>query len=389
MRWSFPIGRISGISLRLHVTFLALLLFIGYSTYRELNLLMALWSVGFICAVFGCIILHELGHSLVAQQFGIEVRSITLLPIGGVAALKSIPQNPWHEIAITLAGPLVNAVIALLLLPVIGLPKELLLVYLPHDFHAFLTALLKANLTLFLFNFIPAFPMDGGRLVRAVLALVLPYHRATSIAALIGQAIAIIFIMAGLTGSQLLPGVIPFWLIIIGVFIFLGAEAEERLVRTRTALADCDVAAVMMRNFVSLTPTDSCEHATRLLFQTGQDDFPVLADDRFLGSVSRADILKTTGPVETIMDQTVPPVSPHDRLVQVYDEILAEGWGSVPVLEDDRLVGWLTNENINRYLAVRRGGAGRKPALPPGTATVRPVAPPPPPAKPAPPTAPA
>src|SRR5689334_18938768 len=111
MRWSVPIGRISGISMRLHVTFLALVAFIGYTTYRELNLTMALWTVGFVCAVFVCILLHELGHSLIAQQLGVEVRSITLLPIGGLAALKSIPRNPWHEIAITLAGPMVNAAV--------------------------------------------------------------------------------------------------------------------------------------------------------------------------------------------------------------------------------------------------------------------------------------
>src|SRR5882724_3324706 len=151
MRWSFPIGRVAGITLRLHVTFLALLAYVGYTTYRESNFQIALWTVGFICAVFLCIVLHELGHSLVAQQLGIDVRSITLLPIGGVAALKSIPDNPWHEIAITLAGPMVNAAIACALLPFTGLPSHLLLVAMPQNLPGLLLSLAQANISLFLF----------------------------------------------------------------------------------------------------------------------------------------------------------------------------------------------------------------------------------------------
>jgi len=373
--------------MRLHVTFLALLVFIGYTTYRNLNLTVALWTVGFICAVFVCIALHELGHSLIAQQLGVEVRSITLLPIGGVASLKRIPENPWHEIAITLAGPMVNAAMAVILLPIVGFPENILLINVPHDLHTFLVALLKANVTLFLFNFLPAFPMDGGRLLRAVLALVLSYQRATTTAVLIGQGIAIMFVMIGLTGHELLPGMMPIWFLIIGVFIFFGAEGEERFVRTRVALADCEVADLMNRNFVTLAPADSCEHALKLMYQTGQDDFPVVESDRLLGVVSRQALLKASGSVSAIIETDVPPVSPHERLVRIHDEVFSEGWGSLPVMEDGKLVGWLTTDNINRFLAIRRGASGRKPALPPVIATVRPVAPPSPPVKPVPPTA--
>lgn len=389
MRWSFPIGRVSGITVRLHVTFLGLLAFIGFTAYRDQNLVMALWSVGFVCAVFVCIALHELGHSLIAQQLGIEVQSITLLPIGGVAALKRIPENPWHEIAITLAGPLVNAVLAAALFLFVGLPEKLFLVTLPLGVHAFLVALFKANLTLFLFNFLPAFPMDGGRLLRAVLALVVPYPRATSVAVWIGQAIAILFVLVGLSGQALLPGLTPVWLLIIGVFIFFGAAGEERLVRTRFALADYVVADLMNHHYRALGPGDSCEQARALIYQTSQDDFPVVDGDRLLGIVTRAELLKARGPVRDIVETGVPFVGPDERLAKIYDEVFGAGCESVPVVADGRLVGWLTLENINRFLAVRRDVAGRTRGLPPASATVRPIAPPSPPAESAPPTAPA
>lgn len=388
VRWSFPIGRVSGITIRLHLTFLALLAVVGYSTYREMNLTVALWTVGFVCAVFGCIALHELGHSLIAQQLGVEVRSITLLPIGGVAALKRIPENPWHEIAITLAGPMVNAVIALLLLPVVGLPEQLFLVYAPTGLHAFLISLLKANVTLFLFNFLPAFPMDGGRLLRAVLALVLPYRRATTIAAWVGQGLAILFVMIGLSGHELVAGLTPLWLLLIGGFIFFGAETEERNVRTRHALGDRLVADLMNPHCARLAPGDSCEHAARLIYQTGQDDFPVVAGDRLVGIVTRQHILKSAGPVSGILEIDFPVAYAQERVVKIYDEILAEGWRAIPVLDDGRLVGWLTTDSINRFVVVQRVVAGRKPTPPPVIATVHPIAPPPPPAEPAPPTAP-
>jgi CBS domain-containing protein len=231
--------------------------------------------------------------------------------------------------------------------------------------------------------------MDGGRLLRAVMALVLPYPRATSVAVWIGQGIAILLVLVGLGGYALLPGVTPVWLFIIGAFIFFGAESEERLVRTRVALANCVVADVMNRHFVTLAPGDSCEHAQQLIYQTGQDGFPVVDGDRLLGVVTRPEILKWRGSVSAILETDVPLVGPGEPLAKIHDDVFSEGWGGLPVVAEGRLVGWLTPENINRFLAVQRGVAGRKPALPPVIATVRPVAPPSPPAESAPPTAPA
>src|SRR5881397_3072471 len=150
MRWSLRIGRVFGITLNLHVTFLLFLAFIGYASFEEAGTRGAVWTLSFVCSLFACVVLHELGHSVVAQQLGVEVKSITLLPIGGVASLKRIPENPWHEIAITLAGPMVNAAIAAVLMLFIGLPGHVFTSPLPHSFGMLLHSLLGANLMQFL-----------------------------------------------------------------------------------------------------------------------------------------------------------------------------------------------------------------------------------------------
>lgn len=380
MRWSLPIGRISGIALRLHATFLILLGWIGVDAFLSGGLIAAKWELLRVGLIFGCIGLHELGHSLVAQQLGVAVTSITLLPIGGVAALRRIPENPWHEIAITLAGPMVNAAIAAVLLPWVGWHG------LNHLFDAQLgwagiaRALLGANLVLFLFNLIPAFPMDGGRLLRAVLALLLSYRRATSIAAGVGQVLAVGFAIVGVLASAWL-------LVLVGVFIFVGAEGEAKLVRQRSALAGHPVAELMSRPVAVLAPSDTVEQGIRALYQTGQDDFPVTVEGQLVGWVVRVDLLDAAlkTPVGEVMATHFPAVTPADPVAQVYEDFLSTGTNSVPVVVDGQVVGLLTGENIRRFLEVQAGFkkrrratvAGRTPAPPPVTSAAPPVAPPP------------
>ena len=402
MRWSIPIGRVFGITVRLHVTFLMLLAWVGFEAFSFGGASAAKWEVLQVSLVFACIVLHELGHSVVAQQLGVEVKSITLLPIGGVAALRSIPENPWHEIAITLAGPMVNAVIAAVLFPIVGLPAPGAMHHLVTNWGELARILMLANLLLFLFNFIPAFPMDGGRLLRAVLALMLPYQRATTIAVFVGQGIAILFVTTGLYGHPLVPVMSPFFSILIGVFIFIGAEGEEKMVRMRGLLRDIDVEDVMAREFAMLAPHDTVARGLEMVYQTGQDSFPVMDGDRLLGMVSRPEMLDAVNrqgahvPVEAVMDTDMPVVAPLEKVSQVQDEVFNEGWDSAPVMQDGRLVGLLSPENISRYLLVQSGlkkarprAAGRMPTPPPVIATVRPIAPPPPPAESVPPTGPA
>jgi Zn-dependent protease/predicted transcriptional regulator len=387
--------------LRLHVTFLLLLGVIGYETFAEAGLRGSFWALTLVCAIFACIALHELGHSVVAQQLGVQVKSITLLPIGGVAALRNIPENPWHEIAITLAGPMVNAAIAVVLLPFTGLPSRLFLVMMPHDLAGLVHALATVNLGLFLFNLLPAFPMDGGRLLRAVLALAISYRRATAIAATVGQGLAVLSVLAGF---RLWPSPNALWLIIIGTFIFVAAEGEEKMVRMRTVLREIDVDDVMSRQFAALAPLDTVARGLERVYQTGQDAFPVLDGERVVGLATRqamAEAMNTGGgdvPIAEVMDTDVPVVSPRASVSQVYERMLGEGHASFPVMQDGRLVGLLGTENISRYLLVQssirssrrrrraqRTGAGRTPTPPPVIATVPPVAVPPPPEEPAPP----
>jgi len=405
MRWSIPIGRVFGVTLRLHVTFLLLLAWIGYEAFVVGGVSAAWWEVARVCLIFVCIALHELGHSVVAQQLDVEVRSITLLPIGGVAALRRIPENPWHEIAITLAGPMVNAAIAILLLPFAGVPTLLEFASIPPGVIGLMRSLVAANMLLFAFNFIPAFPMDGGRLLRAVLALVLPYRRATAVAATVGQGIAALFVLAGVMGWQILPLVPPLWLLIIGVFIFLGAEGEERMVRMRSLLNELEVEDVMSRDFAVLAPNATVADGLRMVYQTGQDDFPVMQSDHLAGLVSRAAMVDASNklgseiPVAEVMDTNLPVVSPRDKVANVYEEMLSEGHSSFPVLSEGQLIGLLSPENISRYMLVqsslkspRRGRArppvvARMPTPPPAISTVPPVAVPPPREESAPPSA--
>ena len=351
MRWSVPIGRVSDITLRLHVTFLIFLAFIGYGGFMEEGLSGAGWAMAMLVSIFACVVLHELGHSIVAQQLGVQVKSITLLPIGGVAGLRNIPEHPWHEIAITLAGPMVNVVISCLLLPFTGIPSHLLFIEMPHDLQGLLLTLVQANIMLFLFNCIPAFPMDGGRLLRALLALALPYRRATAIAAGIGQGLAILFVLIGLKSSL--------WLVIIGAFIFMAAEGEGRMVRIRSLLHDLDVDEVMSHDFAVLSPDDPVARATELIYQTGQDDFPVVEDGRLLGIVSRPRLVETlnaqgpNAPVRFAVNPDVLVVSPDEKVSRVYEGILGDGQLSAVVMDAGKLVGVLSPENISRYLLVQ------------------------------------
>jgi Zn-dependent protease/CBS domain-containing protein len=352
MRWSLPIGRVFGISLRLHVTFLIFLGFIAYVGFMDEGLNGAGWSVAMFVSIFACIAFHELGHSVVAQQLGVQVKSITLLPIGGVAALRSIPENPWHEIAITVAGPMVNAAIACVLIPFTGIPSHWLIMSMPKDIHGLLLSLAQANITLFIFNFIPAFPMDGGRLLRAVLALVLPYRQATTIAAMLGQGLAILFVLVGLKFS--------FWLVLIGAFIFLGAEGEERTVRMRSVLRDLNVEDVMSRAVATLSPSDPVSRGIELIYQMGQDDFPVLEEGRLVSILARSELVEAMNaqgantPVSTIMKANVTLASPRDKLVHACEGIInGADTNAVVVVEDGQLVGMVSPENINRYLVLQ------------------------------------
>ena len=224
MRSSLKVASIFGIEVRIHLTFLLFLVWIWFSYYQVAGFAGAVQGVLFILALFACVLLHEFGHAFAARGFGIETPDITLLPIGGVARLSRIPDKPWQELVVAIAGPLVNVVIAGVLIFVIHTSTTLEQIeYLENPRVELLAKLASVNVMLVLFNLIPAFPMDGGRVLRALLAMAMPYARATQIAAWIGQGLAVVFGIFGIFGNPLL--------IFIAFFIFVGAQQEVAMAR--------------------------------------------------------------------------------------------------------------------------------------------------------------
>jgi len=203
MRWSFPIGMIAGSEVRIHLTFFLLLAWIGYAHYQQGGMPAAWEGIIFICAVFACVVLHELGHAIAARRYGIRTPRITLLPIGGLAELERMPEKPCEEIGFAIAGPLVNVVIAAILILVFGAVVTAdTMTSMESPARDFINRLAAINILLVLFNMIPAFPMDGGRVLRALLSIPYPRIRATNIAAAIGQGLAIVFGLFGLFGGK-------------------------------------------------------------------------------------------------------------------------------------------------------------------------------------------
>jgi stage IV sporulation protein FB len=228
MRWSLKVLRVAGIDVRMHFTFLLFLAWIGYAHYQEGGAPAAVQGVLFISLLFGCVLLHEFGHAIAARAFGIHTPDITLLPIGGVARLERMPDKPWQELVVAAAGPAVNVVIALVLLLGLGISGSLfdLGQMLHHPQVSVAVKLASFNIVMMLFNLLPAFPMDGGRVLRALLAMVTNYVRATQVATRLGQVMALGLGAWGLFSNNPL-------LIFIAFFVYLGAAQEAALVQMR------------------------------------------------------------------------------------------------------------------------------------------------------------
>lgn len=352
MKWSIPMGRVWGIPIRMHLTFILLLAWIAWLGWSVDGLRSSLWALALILCLFACVVLHELGHSIVAMRFGAHVRSVTLLPIGGVASMRSIPEKPYQELLVSLAGPSVNLVIALVLMVVRGgyhiLGEQSVF---PVSFGELVDALVNANLILAVFNLIPAFPMDGGRVLRSILALFLPFPRATAVAAVLGQILAVGFVLVGLTTN-------PF-LVLIGIFIFFGAESEDRTVRVRNMLRDVLVEDVMVTDFVNIGPGDTVARCLENVYHRKQEDFVVEFEDRLVGVVARKDwldALHSDGPqakIENIMRRHFITVIPKTPLSRLYQDLWHLKQGVFPVMENRKLVGLLTTEDVSRFLMVQ------------------------------------
>jgi Zn-dependent protease/predicted transcriptional regulator len=365
MSWSFRIGRFFGIDVFVHATFFLLLAwFVGTAYFRTSSVAVALDQLLFIVLVFTIVVLHEYGHALTARAFGVPTRDITLLPIGGVARLERMPENPWQEFLIAIAGPAVNVVLAVLCGIWYGVEIALGAASPPGraaengDVLAMFVGtpmsvrLFGINVALVMFNLIPAFPMDGGRVLRALLAMNLDYVRATRIAATIGQFIAVLFGLAGLFGPHPM-------LLLIALFVWIGAAQEAQAVAQRSALAGVAVRDAMISKFMAVNPYDSLEVVAQHVLAGFQHDFPVLHGDRVVGIITRNDLVAALsrlgggGHVSEVMQRDFRVAHPHESLPEIVTRLQECSCHSLPVLEGEKLVGMITTENIGEFMMIR------------------------------------
>ena len=356
MHWSWKIGKLAGIDVYMHATFLLLVGFIVVADWRDgHNLTRTLFAVLFVMLIFGCIVLHELGHALTARRYGIRTRDIILLPIGGVARLERMPEEPNQELLVALAGPAVNVLIALGLFAVLTalgrIPTLRQATTINWTGHDFLPSLLAVNVWLVLFNLIPAFPMDGGRVLRALLAKRMGYTEATQSAAHVGQGMALVFGFLGLFFD-------PF-LIFIALFVWVGASGEAGMVQMRSSLGGIPVQRVMLTNFRTLQPDERLEQAVEQILAGWQQDFAVVFGDHVLGILTREDLVQAiarggTGLlVRDAMGRDFRSVDSHDMLEQAVQVLRQSGCRSLPVEHNGELVGMLTLENVGEFMMIR------------------------------------
>jgi Zn-dependent protease len=355
MKWSFDLGRLFGIRFRVHLTFPILVALFAMAGYSKGGPLVSLSSMIFICLVYICVTAHELAHSLAARRFGLSVDSITLYPIGGIATLRGIPDKPLHEIIIAAVGPLSNIALFLLLaIPLYLIPGKFFL-YDPFslDPRTFLATFAFTNLFLALFNLIPAFPMDSGRILRGLLALIFGFTPATWVATIIGQIFAALFALYGMYDHN------P-WLTVIGIFIFFGALTEQRQLRMRSRLKRFTVAQVMLTSFRTLGPDDPVSIAAEVLVNRLQEDFPVVRDNQFLGILAAPTIVSamrsgtTNLPADQLASRNLPAVSPATDLDVIQRTMFKGSYYVLPVASEGRLVGLISQNRIANFLASQK-----------------------------------
>ncbi|MDP9457407.1 MAG: site-2 protease family protein [Actinobacteria bacterium] len=364
---SFKIGRFAGIDVKVHWTFFLLLAFFGYVGYTTAAAAGIDVTVGIVVTIaviltlFLCVVLHEFGHSLVAQRLGIDVSDITLLPIGGVARLKTLPEKPVDEIKIAVAGPLVNVVLAPIFLGLalafgVDLSSPPGLAAAQQSLGGALFYLGIVNIFLVVFNLIPAFPLDGGRVLRGLLAIRLGPVRATDISAAIGQALAIALGIIGFATGGL-------GLILIAIFVFFGASGEQQMVRQREMTRGLDVSDVMgtKRRTETVSPYNNFGQVLDAVIHGYQVDFPVVDDDgRVVGMLTRGEIFPAVHSpdkfrdVRDVMRTDFPMIAPDADLFTEGNRILQEsGMRAIPVVQNGELVGMLTVDDIGQASLLR------------------------------------
>jgi stage IV sporulation protein FB len=360
MRWSLNIGTIAGTAVRVHITFLLFLVWIFAANYASGGPDAAWSGLAFMILLFACVLAHEFGHIFTARAFGVSTPDVTLLPIGGVARLERIPEEPREEFLIAIAGPAVNVVIGFALVVLAGAHLGMGALSVDSAQISMIDRLASVNLFLAVFNMIPAFPMDGGRVLRALLAIRMGHTQATETAASIGQAVAFVLGFIGLLWSPIL--------IFIAIFVYLAATSEAHMVAMRAMSHGVPVTNAMMTQFAKLTPQAHVDEAVQTLLRTSQSEFPVVdADDKPVGLLGRGDLiraLKQFGPdarVADVMGTTVPTVG-YRRCLEDALRLLQEKAAPAVAVVDagGRLIGLVTSETVGEMMLLRE-------AMPKGT----------------------
>src|SRR5450755_361308 len=334
--WSIPVGRLFGIEIRIHLTFLFLLVFVWSTEAATQDASAALRGLALVGIVFGSVVLHELGHALVARGSGVAAKAIILLPIGGITIFDEAhalpdPLNAWRrDIRIAVAGPLVNLFIAAL--------------------SALLRSIVWANLYLGLFNLLPAYPMDGGRVLRALFSRGGDMVHATQRAIRIGNIFSILFMMVGILTINL-------WLVMFGVFLFMAALLEERSAVFQSVLQSVRLEEVMLTDFATLSPADTLEDALEKAVHTLQDDFPVVRGSDMVGVVSRQKILEAlrsegNGYVQAVMNRIFDVAAKQESLASAFRKLSARNLSIIPIVDEQQLVGIVTLQNLMHSMAL-------------------------------------
>jgi len=351
MKWSFEVTRLFGIPLRIHVTFLLLLLFVAMGGGPATEGASPLNRVVTVVLVFACVVVHELAHSLTAMRFGVNVRAIVLLPIGGVSQMQEMPEDPVQEIKVSVVGPATSLLLAAVFFVLASAAGEDVT---PRDAARFtifgpnlLTNLFWINLALGLFNILPAFPMDGGRVLRGILATRMDHTKATRLAVEIGQAIAILMFFLGVFYN--------WFLALIAIFIYLGAEGEEHITMLRATLRKVPVSRAMLTSIDTVSPGDSLRSVVERACHTLQADFPVVEGDNVVGLLPKEVIFPAIHekpaetPVSEIMKKEFLSATRRDTLDHVFQKMQGQGVSLVPIIEEGKLIGMINLEQIGKY----------------------------------------
>lgn len=356
MKYSLRIGRPFGIKISIHWTFLLLIAWVVIVGVQQgLNLEQTLLSIFFVLTLFVCVVLHELGHSLAAMHYGADVRSITLLPIGGMANISKMPEKPKQELVVTVAGLAVNVVIAFILFGVISItggvnPEQM-------DFTAitttnFLVMLMLVNLFVVAFNLIPAFPMDGGRILRSLFSMKMDRLKATRWAKNTGQAFAALFVITGLFIN-------PF-LVVIGIFVFIGAGAEYNFMKMGKALKTFVAGDALITDYLTLSPDETLEAAAEKIVHYPDSGILVMEGDQLRGILTGSNIIKglsehgKDAPVSEVMSAEFETVAPEKPLEKVFRMMQSRRLPLVPVMKNGKVRGILDKDNLHQFILVRQ-----------------------------------